>query len=97
MAVRHGAAPASAGPSPEVPWWRTPWFPPLATSAAALGFYLGVVSYPWQLAVLAATAIGALVYSTRVTIERMRRLYTLPDETLPDEGGSAAEEDRSRP
>ena len=73
-----------------IPWWRAPWFAPVTVTVAAFVFYLFVMSYPWQLAVLASTAIGALVYSTRVTLERMRRLYTLPDES-----GATAGEDAS--
>lgn len=90
MDSRHGAAtPAAASPGSAVPLWRSRWFPPVAVAVVAFGFYFLVMSYPWQLALLAATAIGALVYSTQVTAARMRRLYTLPEERGPSGDVSA--------
>ena len=56
------------------------WFPAAVAATAAFGFYLAAMSYPWQLALLAATAIGALIYSAQVTFVRLRRLYAPPEE-----------------
>ncbi len=53
---------------------RRVWLPPVACAATAFGIFFGAMAYPWQLALLSATAIGALVYSTQVTWRRMRRL-----------------------
>lgn len=39
---------------------------------------LAVLAYPWQLAVLVGTAIGALVHSALATWKRMSRLYRRP-------------------
>ncbi len=58
---------------------RTPAAISLALAALAFAIFLAASAYPWQLAVLAATAIGALVYSTQITWDRMRRLYRPPD------------------
>lgn len=33
------------------------------------------IAYPWQLALLAATGVGALTYSALTTWTRMRRVY----------------------
>ncbi len=59
---------------------RRIWLPPLVSALAAFGFFLAAMAYPWQLAVLAATAIGAFVYSTQITWQRMRRLARPPEE-----------------
>ncbi len=50
-----------------------------------------MMAYPWQLAVLAATAIGALVYSTQLTWKRMRRLLLPPEATDLTIGGRSRE------
>ena len=47
---------------------------PLALAAVAFLVLTRARGYPWQLALLAAVAIGALVYVTRRTIQNMRRL-----------------------
>ncbi len=65
---------------------RRVWLPPVASAIAAFGFFLAAMAYPWQLALLAATAIGAFVYSTQVTWRRMRRLIR-----RPEPGGSVEE------
>lgn len=54
------------------------WLTPLAAAAAALIVFYFPMAYPWQLALLAATAIGAFVYSTQSTWARLRRLYRQP-------------------
>ena len=69
---------------------RRVWLPPLASALAAFGYFLAGMAYPWQLALLAATAIGALVYSTQVTWRRMRRLTQSRPSHRPDERGGAA-------
>ncbi len=58
---------------------RRIWLPPLVSALAAFGFFLAAMAYPWQLALLAATAIGAFVYSTQITWQRMRRLARPPE------------------
>ncbi len=57
---------------------RLPALLALATTLLAFTVFFAALDYPWQLAVLAATAIGALVYSTQITWLRMRRLYRPP-------------------
>lgn len=49
------------------------WLPALATllAFAALVLWRG---YPWQLALVAALAIGILVYAARRTFEQIRQL-----------------------
>ena len=83
------APPEELEPNPPAgvssPWWQAPWLAPAAVTVATFVFYLLALSYPWQLAVLAATALGALVYSTRATLERLHRLYTVPAQDGPDE------------
>lgn len=54
----------------------------LAVAILSFGVFLTMMAYPWQLAVLAATAIGALVYSAQITFGRMRRLYRPPASDL---------------
>ncbi len=51
----------------------------LTLAVLSFAIFLKMMAYPWQLAVLAATAIGALVYSIQSTWRRMRRLYRPPD------------------
>ncbi len=51
----------------------------LVLAILSFGIFFAAMAYPWQLAVLAATAIGALVYSTQITWQRMRRLYRPPE------------------
>ncbi len=51
----------------------------LAIAILAFAVFLTRMAYPWQLAVLAGTAIGALAYSGLTTWTRMRRLYRPPD------------------
>ncbi len=51
----------------------------LTVTVLAFGLFLYVMAYPWQLAVLASTAIGALAYSAQTTWTRMRRLHRPPD------------------
>ncbi len=46
----------------------------LVLAVLSFAVFFVAMAYPWQLAVLAATAIGALVYSTHATWERMRAL-----------------------
>lgn len=59
----------------------------LVAAAVAFAVFVAAMAYPWQLAVLVATAIGALVYSTHTTWKRMRRLYRPPDAGDLDIGG----------
>lgn len=58
---------------------RRRWLPPLVTAAASFILFLVPMAYPWQLALLAATAIGAFVYSAHGTWVRMRRLHRRPE------------------
>ncbi len=51
----------------------------MAIAILAFAVFLTRMTYPWQLAVLAGTAIGALAYSGLTTWTRMRRLYRPPD------------------
>ncbi len=53
----------------------------LVLAILAFAVFGAAMAYPWQLAVLAATAIGALGYSAHVTWRRMRRLYRPPEAT----------------
>ncbi len=68
---------------------RRLWLPPLASAVAAFGYFSVATAYPWQFALLAATAVGALAYSTQVTWRRMRRLAQIRP---PDECGGSIEE-----
>lgn len=70
----------------------------LAVAAAAFATLSWVRSYPWQLALLAALAIGALVYVSGRTIQNMRQL-SRSDRTArvvwtPDSSGVPREDDR---
>ena len=65
---------------------RHRWLPPLAIASAAFVFFLVLMTYPWQLALLSATAIGAFVYSAQGTWARLRRLHGGRD-GLPREDG----------
>ena len=58
---------------------RRRWLPPLAAAAASFILCLVPMAYPWQLALLTATAIGAFVYSAQGTWARMRQLYQRPE------------------
>lgn len=58
---------------------RRRWLPPLAAAAASFILFLVPMAYPWQLALLAATAIGAFVYSAHGTWVRIRQLYQQSD------------------
>lgn len=55
--------------------------PALVATGLAFGFCLAGLGYPWQFAVLTATAIGALVYSAQSTWFRLRGLYGQPGPT----------------
>ena len=57
---------------------RRRWLLPLAIAVSAFVFFSAATGYPWQLALLTATAVGAFVYSAQVTWERIRRLYRRP-------------------
>jgi uncharacterized membrane protein len=70
----------------------------LAVAAAAFATLAWVRGYPWQLALLAALAIGALVYVTGRTIQNMRQL-SRSDRTAkvvwtPDSAGVPREDGR---
>ena len=69
-----------------------------ALAVFSFAIFRVAMAYPWQLAVLAATAIGALVYSTFVTWNRMRRLYRRADAGDGSIGGHGRRrtDDRSR-
>lgn len=58
---------------------RHRWLPPSVAAGAAFGSFMVILRYPWFLALLASTAIGALVYSAQGTWERLRGLYAQPD------------------
>lgn len=47
---------------------------PLAVAAAVFAALYFGRGYPWQLALLAATAIGAFIHVTRRTITHLRQL-----------------------
>ena len=51
----------------------------IAVAILAFAIFSAVMSYPWPLAVLAGTAIGAFVYSTHATWRRMSRLVRRPE------------------
>ncbi len=53
---------------------------PLAFATLSFAIFFAAMAYPWQLAVLASTAIGALIYSALGTWKRMRKLYRRLDE-----------------
>ncbi len=63
----------------------------MSLTAALLSFavFRLAMAYPWQLAILTATAIGALVYSAQTTWKRLRRLYRPPEAPELTFGGSA--------
>ena len=65
--------------------------PRLAVAVLAFGIFFAAMAYPWQLAVLAATAIGALIYSTHATWQRMRPLYRPPDSSDLNIGGRGSD------
>lgn len=54
------------------------WLASLAVAAVAFVVLSAGRGYPWQLALLTAVAIGALVYSTWRTVQNMRRLRVPP-------------------
>ena len=63
------------------------WLLPVVGAAGAFAAFLLGAGYPWQLALLTATAIGALVYSAQITWARMNRLLRRPDPREgPEEG-----------
>ncbi|MCP3957102.1 MAG: hypothetical protein GY719_04555 [bacterium] len=64
------------------------WLLPVVGAAGAFVAYLLGAGYQWQLALLTATAIGALVYSAQVTWTRMNRLLRGPDRGEEPEEGS---------
>ena len=71
---------------------------PLALAAVAFLVLTRARGYPWQLALLAAVAIGALVYVTGRTIQNMRQL-SRSDRTAkvvwtPDSAGVPREDGR---
>ena len=68
------------------------WILPVVGAAGAFLAFLWGAGYPWQLALLTATAIGALVYSGQATWVRMRRLLQGPrDRGERSEAASAPE------
>ena len=56
------------------------WILPLAVVAGTFLALTWARGYPWQLALMAALAIGALIYVTQRTIQNMRSLAR-PDRT----------------
>lgn len=50
------------------------WILPLAATIGAYLFLTQGRGYPWQLALLAATAVGALIYASRRTLHNLRLL-----------------------
>ncbi len=50
----------------------------LVLATLAFAVFSAVMAYPWQLAVLAATAIGSLVYWAYATFMPMPLLYHPP-------------------
>ena len=52
----------------------------LALTILSFAIFFAAMAYPWPLAVLASTAIGALAYSALGTWKRMRKLYRRPDD-----------------
>ncbi len=50
------------------------WILPLAATIGAYLFLTWGRGYPWQLALLAATAVGALIYAGRRTLRNLRLL-----------------------
>lgn len=50
-----------------------PWLLPALVVVAAFGA-LALRGYPWQLAAVAAGAIGALTYALRRTMQQMRKV-----------------------
>ncbi len=67
---------------------RAPRIVPLAVTVAALLWFLFGRDYPWQLALLAATAFGALAYVILRTVQNMRELQR-PTEVTIDMGNRA--------
>ena len=73
------------------------WLVPLLAGAGTYAFLVSGRHYPWQLALLVALAIAALVYSTRRTLEQRfwtRRRWRVEhdendehDETSPSVSG----------
>ncbi len=51
------------------------WLPPLAATIVAFAVFFSGMAYPWQLALLAAAAIGAFVYAALGTWARLHLLY----------------------
>lgn len=51
----------------------------LASMMLSFAIFFMAMAYPWQLALLASTAIGAFVYSALATWRRMRKLYRRPE------------------
>jgi hypothetical protein len=71
---------------------RAPAWISLALAILSFGIFAGAMAYPWQLAVLAGAAIGALGYSTWGTWRRMRLLYSRPAADGLTIGGGGAPE-----
>ena len=55
---------------------------PLIAAFASYLFFSQVMAYPWQLALLVALAIGALVFSSQRTMERLRSLLIYEEDPL---------------
>lgn len=48
---------------------------PLAAALLSFPLFAVVMAYPWQLALLTASAIGALIYSTQRTVDNLRTFF----------------------
>lgn len=68
------------------------WLIPLAAGVGTWAFLSSGRHYPWQLALLVALAVAALVYSTRRTVERRfwtrRRWQVEHDDDHPTKSAS---------
>ncbi len=53
---------------------RALWILPLVATLGAFLFLYWGRAYPWQLALLASTAIGALIYAGRRTLRNLKLL-----------------------
>ena len=58
---------------------RAPAVASIVIAILSFAIFKTAMAYPWQLAVLVGTAIGALVYSAQTTWVRMRKLYRRPN------------------
>ncbi len=73
---------------------RALWVLPLAVTLGAFSILYWGRGYPWQLALLASTAIGALIYAGRRTLRNLK-LLSRPDRS-PTVNWVAEEEERER-